>query len=233
MSISPPFKTALALCLLAATHAAFSAEAGTIQQVNGVVSIVSPDRGTRRALARDTVQSGETLITEGRSEAVVKMPDDTAVLLRPNTQFQFSDVKYEKRATDSVFVTLLRGTARMVSGLVGKTNPAQVRFVASTATIGIRGTDFEVAVVADDAPDTRAGVYNFVHEGGTNIRIASGQALDVNREQTAFAPARLNPGEEPLQLLRERPVFLQQGGGLDALIQSITIVPPPPPMIFR
>jgi hypothetical protein len=233
MSISKPILTLLALGLAFAQHTTFAADAGTIQQISGSVSILAPDKAPRRASARDVIQSGETLVTEGRSEAVVKMPDETAVLLRPNTQFQFSDVKYDKKATDSVFLTLLRGTARMVSGLVGKANPAQMRIVASTATIGIRGTDFEVSVVGDDSPDARAGVYNLVHDGGTNIRIASGQSLDVNREQTAFAPARLNPGEEPLQILRDRPVFLQQGGGLDALIQSITITPPPPPMIFR
>lgn len=233
MSIPILVKTVLVAGLLAAAQGAPGADAGTIQQISGTVNILSPDRASRRASARDTIQSGETLVTEGRSEAVVKMPDETAVLLRPNTQFQFSDVKYEKKPTDSVFVTLLRGTARLVSGLVGKNNPAQMRVSASTATIGIRGTDFEVSVITEDAPDARAGVYNLVHDGGTNIRIASGQALDVNREQTAFAPARPNPGEDPLQILRERPAFLQQGGGLDALIQSITIVPPPPPMIFR
>lgn len=233
MSISIPIKLALAAGLFATLECAFAADAGTIQQVSGNVNIMSPDRTSRRATARDVIQSGETLVTEGRSEAVVKMPDDTAVLLRPNTQFQFSDVRYEKKPSDSMVLTLLRGTARMVSGLIGKTNAAQVRVVASTATIGIRGTDFEVSVVSEDSTDARAGVYNLVHDGGTNIRIASGQSLDVNREQTAFAPARPNPGEDPLQILRERPVFLQQGGGLDALIQSITIVPPPPPMIFR
>ena len=48
--------------------------------------------------------------------------------------------------------------------------------------------------------------------------------------ETAFAPEKLNPGEDPLQLLRDRPLFLEQGGGLDALIQSLTI---PAPMLIR
>lgn len=233
MSIPFPIKAFLAAGLVVAEVGAFAADAGTIQQLSGNVSIVSPDRAPRRASARDTIQSGDTLVTEGRSEAMVKLADDTSVVLRPNTQFRFNEVKYDKQPSDSMLLTVLRGTARMVSGLIGKASPQQMRVSASTATIGIRGTDFEVSVVSDDLPDARAGVYNLVHDGGTNIRVASGQNLDVNREQTAFAPARPNPGEDPLQILRERPAFLQQGGGLDALIQSITIPPPPPPMIFR
>jgi hypothetical protein len=47
--------------------------------------------------------------------------------------------------------------------------------------------------------------------------------LDVKKNQTAFAPDKLKPGEDPLQLLSETPIFLQSGGGLDALIESITI----------
>ena len=74
-------------------------------------------------------------------------------------------------------------------------------------------------------------MYNRGLEGGTNIRIASGQNLNLNKDQTAFAPQNPRPGEDPLQLLRDTPVFLQQGGGLDALIQSLIITPPP--MNFR
>jgi hypothetical protein len=118
----------------------------------------------------------------------------------------------------------------MISGLIGKNVPSQFAVRASTATIGIRGTDFEVAVIPEDTPEARAGVYNHVRDGGTSIQLASGQQAEVRKEQTAFAPQNLRPGEDPLQILRDTPVFLQQGGGLDALIQSISA---PMPMMFR
>ena len=207
---------------------AVCADAGSIQQMSGNVLIIGADKTARKATTRDKIQSGDTITTEARSEAMIKMADDSAVVLRPNTQFQFTDFKFEQKPTDSSIVSLVRGTARLISGLIGKAAPSRVAVNAATATIGIRGTDFEVSVIAEDTPEARAGVYNYVHDGGTNIRIASGQALDVNKEQTAFAPDKLNPGEEPLQILRERPIFLQQGGGLDALIQSLTL----PPMIM-
>jgi hypothetical protein len=187
------------------------------------VTITSADKISRKAGDREKIQSGDTVTTDAKSEALIKMADDSSVVLRPNTQFQFTDYKFEKKPTDSSFVTLLRGTARMVTGLIGRRNAANVRVSAMTATIGIRGTDFEVAVITEDTADARAGIYDYMHDGVTNIRIASGQSLDVKKEQTAFAPDKPKPGEEPLQILRETPIFLQSGGGLDALIQSITI----------
>ncbi len=209
----------------------FAADAGSIQQVSGNVSIVGADKTTRKAGQREKIQSGDTITTDARSEAMIKMSDESTVVLRPNTQFQFTDFKFEQKPSDTSIVSILRGTARMISGLIGKNSPTQVAVRASTATIGIRGTDFEVSVITEDSSDARAGVYNYVHDGATNVQIASGQAVDVRKEQTAFAPQNPRPGEDPLQLLRETPVFLRQGGGLDALIQSIIITPPP--MNFR
>lgn len=231
MRLSPFLNCVLAAGLLTASvPAAIAADAGAVQDVSGNVTIVGADRSTRKAGAREAIQSGDTVITEARSEAVIKMADDSSVILRPNTQFRFTDFKFEKKPSDTSIFAVVRGAARMISGLIGKTNPSSVSVVAKTATIGIRGTDFEVAVIDEDGPQARAGVYNFVRDGGTNIRIATGQNLDVRREQTAFAPEKPQPGEDPLQLLRETPIFLQQGGGLDAIIQSITM---PPPMIMR
>ncbi|MEO7728231.1 MAG: FecR family protein, partial [Burkholderiales bacterium] len=195
-----------------------------VQQVTGKVTITGADNVTRVAGPKERILSGDTVTTEAKSETLIKMADDSTIIVRPNTQFQFTEFKYEKKESDSSFVKLLRGTARMVTGLIGKRNHRNVGVTTITATIGIRGTDFEVAVITEDTPEARAGVYNLVHDGSTNIKLTQlDRNLDVKKNQTAFAPDKLRPGEEPLQILRDTPIFLQQGGGLDALIQSITI----------
>ena len=200
-----------------------AADAGAVQQLSGNVTITGADKVTRKAGPKEKIQAGDTITTEAKSEALIKMADDSTVILRPNTQFQFTEFTYSKAPTDTSLLKLVRGIARLVTGVIGKNNPSNYRVSTTTATIGIRGTDFEVAVMTEDTPEARAGVYNYVRDGSTNIRIASGQSLDVKKDQTAFAPDKPKPGEEPLQILRERPIFLQQGGGLDALIESITI----------
>jgi hypothetical protein len=229
--LTSPAKLALAVAMFGATLQSYAADAGTIQELSGTVNIIGADNRTRVAGPRESIQPGDTLQTAQRSEVLIKMADDSKIALRQNTRFQITDFKFDQKPTDSSILSVLRGTARMISGLIGKNTPTQVAIRASTATIGIRGTDFEVSVIPEDTQDARAGVYNRVLDGGTNIRISSGQSLDLNKDQTAFAPQNPRPGEDPLQLLRETPVFLQQGGGLDALIQSIIITPPP--MIFR
>jgi hypothetical protein len=219
------------LVLTACSWTTVAADAGSVQEMTGTVVIIGADNRTRPAGPRESIQAGDTLQTASRSEVLINMADDSKVVLRQNTRFQITEFKFDQKPTDSSIVSILRGTARMISGLIGKNTPSQVAIRASTATIGIRGTDFEVSVIAEDTPEARAGVYNYVHDGGTRIQIATGQSLEVRKEQTAFAPQNLQPGEEALQILRETPIFLQQGGGLDAIIQSIVIQPPP--MIFR
>ena len=226
-----PAKLVLVVTIFSAALPSYAADAGTIQELSGTVNIIGADNRTRVAGPREAIQPGDTLQTAPRSEVLIKMADDSKVALRQNTRFQITDFKFDQKPTDSSILSVLRGTARMISGLIGKNAPSQVAVRANTATIGIRGTDFEVSVIPEDTQEARAGTYNRVLDGSTNIRIASGQSLDLNKDQTAFAPQNPRPGEDPLQLLRETPVFLQQGGGLDALIQSIIITPPP--MNFR
>jgi hypothetical protein len=220
-------KFAMSLALIVTALPIYAADAGTIQELSGTVNIIGADNRSRVAGPREAIQPGDTLQTAPRSEVLIKMADDSKVVLRQNTRFQITDFKFEQKPTDASILSVLRGTARMISGLIGRNAPSQVAVRANTATIGIRGTDFEVSVIESDTAEARAGVYNYVHDGGTSIRIATGPSLDVRKEQTAFAPQNLRPGEEALQILRETPIFLQQGGGLDALIQSIMIQPIP------
>jgi hypothetical protein len=222
----PSFVTRFATTLLlgAFSSTLFAADAGTVEKVTGNVTITSVDNVVRTAGPRERILAGETIATEAKSETMVKMADESTVLLRPNTRFQVTEYKYDKTPNDSSVMTLLRGTMRMVTGLIGKRRPTNVRVNTLTATIGVRGTDFEVAVIPEDTPQTRAGVYDYVHDGLTNIKLTQmDRELDVKKNQTAFAPDKPKPGEDPLQLLSETPIFLQSGGGLDALIESITI----------
>ena len=57
------------------------------------------------------------------------------------------------------------------------------------------------------------------------LLLAQGPNADMPKDKTVFAPANLRPGESPLQILDDRPVFLQSSGGFDALMQSLTMQP--------
>ena len=77
--------------------------------------------------------------------------DGTALVLGPDSRLDLKQFHFDSTTQDGgLLVSLLRGSLRMVSGLIGKTNPDAVRVDTQTATIGIRGTDF--IVTADAQP---------------------------------------------------------------------------------
>lgn len=218
-------KMAVLSSLFFLVGAVWAASSGSIDQVSGSVTVTGADKVPRKAGLKEQIQSGDTITTEAKSEVVIKLADDSVVALRPNTQFTVTEFKYEKNPTDTAQFSLLKGAARFLTGLIGRASHDRVRVMASTATIGIRGTDFEVVVVPQDEAEKRAGVYDYVHDGATNIQLASGPGLDVEKSQTAFAPDKPKPGEQALYILDTTPIFLQQGGGFDALMQSLTMQP--------
>ncbi len=62
----------------------------------------------------------------------------------PRGSTSSSSISTRTTQDGGMLVSLLRGTLRMVTGLIGKTHPDAVRVETQTAVIGIRGTDFIV-----------------------------------------------------------------------------------------
>ena len=142
------------------------------------------------------------------------------MIVRSASKLKISQFRFEKKSTDTSQSSLLSGTLRAVSGQIAKAQPSNVKYDAGAATIGIRGTDIEVAIVPEGAKD-RAGIYNYVHSGETEMTLETGESAIVSKELTGFTPETLLPGETRLQVLRDRPAFLQSGG-FDALLQQLT-----------
>ena len=200
---------------------------GTVEQLNGTVT-VTPVGGAQRLLNQgDSIREGDLVETGLHSETLIKLRDDTTLALRQNSHLRLTEFKFEKAATDSFVGNLLKGTLRTVSGLIGKSQQRNVLLRTPTATVGIRGTDYEVSIIEEETPETRAGTYDYVHEGATAIQVASGESLDVTQDETGLALAFPRPGEAVLQLIRGRPAFLR-GGGFDAMMLQLGR----PPMIM-
>lgn len=142
------------------------------------------------------------------------------MIVRSDSKVKISQFRFEKKSTDAVNTSLMSGTLRAVSGQIAKASPQNVKYDAGAATIGIRGTDIEVAIVPEGAKD-RAGIYNYVHSGETDMTLDTGETVVVGKELSGFTPAVLQPGESRLQVLRDRPAFLTSGG-FDALLQQLT-----------
>jgi hypothetical protein len=71
--------------------------------------------------------------------------------VRPGTEMVLSQFKYKQDAPDnSMVINMLRGGLRAITGLIAKSSPNAARIQTNTATIGIRGTDFDARICSRD-----------------------------------------------------------------------------------
>ena len=96
---------------------------------------------------KDTVvEVGDAIVTAGTSNAQVKFNDGAIVALRPNTEFKVNEYKFSGKpdGTEKADVSLTRGGVRAVTGAIGRSNRDNLKVNAAVATIGIRGTGFNI-----------------------------------------------------------------------------------------
>jgi hypothetical protein len=199
---------------------AMAQEAGKVSRVSGQASVTSASNQTKELKREDVVSVGDTVSTSKDSQVMVRMKDNSSLLVRSESKIKIDAFQFENKPSDNAKTSVVAGTLRAVSGQIAKAQPQNVKFEAGTATIGIRGTDIELAIVPEGRKD-RAGVYNYVHDGSIQMALNTGESTVVDKELTGFTPATLLPGEKRLQILRDRPAFLQSGG-FDALINQLS-----------
>ena len=196
-------------------------EAGLIRRLSGNAVIISPSNQSREAKVNDPVSVGDTISSAKESQVLIQLKDKSTMLVRSESKFKVIAFQFDdNKATDTLTAAVLSGTLRAVSGQIGKGQPDNVKYQVGTATIGIRGTDIEIGIVPEGQKD-RAGIYNYVYAGETSMRLATGETSNIQKDLTGFSPDTLRPGESRLQILRDRPAFLQNGG-LDTLMQQLT-----------
>lgn len=107
---------------------------------------------TPRTLGKGlNLQEGDRITTADGATAVVKLQDGTRMTVRPGSEMVLSQFKYRQDAQDnSMVINMLRGGLRAITGLIAKSSPNAARIQTNTATIGIRGTDFDARLCSAD-----------------------------------------------------------------------------------
>jgi hypothetical protein len=119
--------------------------AGIVKSVRGDVRLLGDDGSTRIANPGDAVSPIDRVVTGADSGASVVLRDGTKLVVGPSSRLDLKDFHFDSTTQEGgMLVSLLRGSLRMVTGLIGKTHPDAVRVETPTAVIGIRGTDFLV-----------------------------------------------------------------------------------------
>lgn len=141
----------MTVCWMAASASAYAGVAGHVQFVSGDVQIISPTGQARAAQKGDAVNEGDTLTSAARSTAQIKMQDGGFFAVRPATRMKIDKFVFSGKADGSErgFFSLVKGGFRAVSGLIGRVNKENYKVTTPSATIGIRGTDYEVVVAEE------------------------------------------------------------------------------------
>lgn len=155
----------LSFALLCLASQAWAAQvAGTVVQLSGPLLAKKADGAVKILSLKSEVESGDTLVTEKNTYAMVKFIDNSEMTLKPATTIKIDSFAFDngKPDGDSASFSLVKGGLRSVTGLLGKRNKEKFEMKTPSATIGIRGTTFiaewvepsEAAVAAREA-------YNF------------------------------------------------------------------------
>ncbi len=118
-------------------------EIGEVVFARGAVSAKS-HAGEIRVLGKQaSIFKGDVITTGLKSFSVIKMIDSSRISVRPDTVFSFKDYSM-KQDEESAVMQLFKGGLRAISGLISKRKPEAFKLDTAVATIGIRGTDFDV-----------------------------------------------------------------------------------------
>lgn len=204
------------------------APAGTVQRTEGFVRLVGVNE--RTAAAGTVIREGDRMITTPNSDAIVKLADGAVIAVRANSELLFAQQRFnvrEPRDSSSV-MELVRGALRQVTGLIGKAQPGNVRVQTATATIGVRGTDFETVQIDTQSvamgTSLQPGNYTQVYSGATLVEgrgSGGSERVEVRAGQTSFSPDRGFGASTPFGLLSSVPSGIFRGGRFDGQLGGV------------
>lgn len=177
----------LALGLVAGAACAQST-ANRFTTVIGEVRIMGSDGQTRAAERGAELREGDTIVTASNALAQLRMADGGQMSVRADTEMKLDRFSYmgkdDRQAT--FLASIVKGGLRVITGLMVQQNRAGYAIRTPSATMGVRGTHFELVHVLQPLPELQPGTYNRVYDGVTSIENRGGTMLLVNRDQTAF-----------------------------------------------
>lgn len=134
----------LAAGIAALVWAANASGAGIVADLQGEVRVDG-----RTAAPGERVSPGEVVSAGAGARAVLHFDDDQRVLLHEGTQFRIVQFRYQAQepAADRAVFELVRGVLRIITGALAHRSPTAFELRTDSMIVGVRGTDFMVAVV--------------------------------------------------------------------------------------
>lgn len=197
-----------------------------LSHLSGSVTIKKADGSKLATYPGVEVESGDAIVTGSNGYARLQTTDGGEIVLRPNSEFHIEKYHYDqaKPEDDSFIYNMLKGGLRTITGLIGKRgNKNAYLGRTATSTIGIRGTQFQVRVCANDCGALPNGTYYSVQSGSIltgnaqgNLTMTTGQFVFVPLNgQPTYLPNDPGVGFTPPSTI-PKPTQNQQGGDTPA-----------------
>ena len=211
-------------------------EAGKVLLSLGDVKLVR--EGKTQALAKGaSVQAGDSITTGVASNAQLRMTDGAVIAIRAQSEFKINEYKFNGKedGSEKATLSLVKGGVRAVTGSIGKTNQDNLKVNAVVATVGIRGTGFNINYcngdcINKDKSPAKDGLYAGVFEGKITVTNQTGvEALGLNQylyvADQDTKPVRLStpPSFLPDPLSGQKSAKPKSGGSQAADIPTLNV----------
>ena len=122
---------------------------GVFQSVTGDVRATTGTAAPAIVAKDQRIVPGMTVTTGPGAQTIIRFDDGHVVVLNENSEFRVNQYTFDKDKpqNDSIAMQIVKGALRSVSGLIGSRNRNAFALLAPQATVGIRGTDFMIALV--------------------------------------------------------------------------------------
>ena len=183
-------------------------------QAQGTVTVERDARQVELPQGAPLYATDRVSTTSG-SSAVLAFRDETRVTLNGGTRLALAQYSFEEKEPESggMLFRLFSGGLRIATGLLARAAPSRVKFQTATATIGIRGTVFDISCGKADAGDdpppadvtdiacdqslfasSRQGSITLASNDGNEVVLAAGQSGMVPGAQGSARPLQSTPG---------------------------------------
>ena len=143
------FLVALGFGLSTLLSATLSFANGVVQSVTGDVRAAAGSASPASVARDQRILPGTTVTTGPGAQTIIRFDDGHVVVLNENSEFRVNAYSFDQNQPqrDNIAMQIFKGAMRSVSGLIGARSRNAYALLAPQATIGIRGTDFMIALV--------------------------------------------------------------------------------------
>lgn len=210
----------MVLLWLLSLPAQAAVEAGRILFARGTVSIVDENQSARGGSVGSVFYEGDRIVTGNNSIAQLRLSDGALTALRSHSDYQIQRQRFDD--ANKVYEQagrLVAGWMRSVTGAIGARYPGNVKQGTAVATIGIRGTTYQIIHVPEEGlpefPNLQPGTYVYLESGQIEVSNEAGSRIVNPGQVVRISGANVEPELAPelIELFQSQLLSSIEGDG--------------------